>query len=104
MTMYNALTAALHPDEYHQPSGSARPGDAHRGRSHYHIDHCFRYLRQALVCCGDTALEGRNPGFDASDPDTAPVADGTGAVHVCRDYERIRRWAEERRVDDVWTN
>ncbi|KAK4234660.1 hypothetical protein C8A03DRAFT_37551 [Achaetomium macrosporum] len=64
----------------------------HRARRH--IDHCFRYLRQSIVCCGDTALEGQN--LKAKIPDT----DGTGAVHLCKDYEQLRKWAEERRVND----
>ncbi|KAK4098360.1 hypothetical protein N658DRAFT_455131 [Parathielavia hyrcaniae] len=52
-----------------------------------HIDHCFRYLRQSLVCCGDTALEGQNP--KAKVPDT----DGTGAVHLCKDFDIVKVWA-----------
>ncbi|KAK3305116.1 uncharacterized protein B0T15DRAFT_484837 [Chaetomium strumarium] len=70
--------------------------DTHEMQHHArrHTDHCFRYLRQSIVCCGDTALEGQNP--KAPIPDT----DGTGAVHLCKDFEALKKWAEERRVVD----
>ncbi|KAK4151591.1 hypothetical protein C8A00DRAFT_35738 [Chaetomidium leptoderma] len=71
----------------------------HREEAHHpdlrrHIDHCFRYLRQSIVCCADTALEGQN--LKAKIPDT----DGTGATHLCKDFEQVRAWAQERRLDD----
>ena len=69
-------------------------GEAHHPDPKRHIDHCFRYLRQSLVCCGDTALEGQNS--RAKIPDT----DGTGATHLCKDFEKVREWAEERRLNE----
>ncbi len=59
-----------------------------------HTDHCFRYLRQTIVCCGDTALEGQN--LKAKVADT----DGTGATHLCKDFDMIKAWASERKMDD----
>lgn len=56
------------------------------------IDHCFRYLRQSLLCCGDTAFEGQAPNA------TLPTTDGTGAIHVCKDYDAILSWAEGQSV------
>jgi len=55
-----------------------------------HNDHCFNYLRNALMCCGDTTLEGQaqTPGFR-----NVPGTDGTGAVHVCRNYDEVVAWA-----------
>ncbi|KAL2257171.1 hypothetical protein VTK26DRAFT_563 [Humicola hyalothermophila] len=88
----------------HDPS----PSETRFLRRHFHVDHCIRYLRQALLCCGDTTLEGMNPAydeaaaFDALDRDFVAVSDGTGMVHACKDHERIREWAEGRRVDDEW--
>jgi hypothetical protein len=69
-------------------------GEARHPNLRRHVDHCFRYLRQSLVCCGDTALEGQNTKI------TLPDTDGTGAVHLCKDFEQVRAWAEERRMDD----
>ncbi|KAF1835600.1 hypothetical protein BDW02DRAFT_597222 [Decorospora gaudefroyi] len=62
-----------------------------------HNDHCFNYLRNALLCCGDTTLEGQ-----AQTPELKDIAgtDGTGAVHVCRNYEEIAAWAEKKRFTD----
>lgn len=66
----------------------------------WHAGHCFEYLRQSILCCGDTALEGKQttfpPGLDVG-------SDGWDAKHVCRDYGQIRRHLEKHRVDDkVW--
>lgn len=69
--------------------------EVHRHDMRRHVDHCFRYLRQSIVCCGDTALEGQN--LKVTIPDT----DGTGATHLCKDIEQIRAWAEQRRLSDV---
>ncbi|KAK4205540.1 hypothetical protein QBC40DRAFT_320463 [Triangularia verruculosa] len=63
---------------------------------HKHIHHCFSYLRQSLMCCGDTALEGQNPETDGSKVETS----GMGVVHQCKDYRGIVEWVEGRRVSD----
>lgn len=59
---------------------------------HNHIDHCFRYLRQSILCCGDVALEGQDPNS------TRPATDGSGAIHMCKDIDEIKSWAEDRRL------
>jgi hypothetical protein len=58
-----------------------------------HNDHCFNYLRNALMCCGDTTLEGQS---QAKMFEHIAGTDGTGAMHVCRNYEEISAWAEKR--------
>ncbi|KAK8090440.1 hypothetical protein PG997_005401 [Apiospora hydei] len=78
MTMYNGLL----------------DGSMSAPTSHKHIDHCFRYLRQSIVCCGDTALEGQDPNRDVMG------TDGTGAVHLCKDYDQLLSWTESKRVVD----
>lgn len=55
-----------------------------------HNDHCFNYLRNAVMCCGDTTLEGQS---QAPMLKNVPGTDGTGAVHVCRHYDEITSWA-----------
>jgi glyoxylase-like metal-dependent hydrolase (beta-lactamase superfamily II) len=97
MKKYNELADQLELAKRGQLNLQDRDGDSHEMLHHArrHTDHCFRYLRQSIVCCGDTALEGQNP--KAPIPDT----DGTGAVHLCKDFERLKRWAEERRVVDT---
>lgn len=83
MDMYNNLTS---PAAEAQPDINSDP--------HQHIAHCFRYLRQSLMCCGDTALEGQRPNSNVSG------TDGTGAMHVCKDYEAIQAWADNNRLID----
>ncbi|KAK3935492.1 hypothetical protein QBC46DRAFT_271600 [Diplogelasinospora grovesii] len=85
MTMYNQLADGT-PSEGHDHSAP--------GQGHGHIDHCFCYLRQSILCCGDTALEGQDPNTDT------PATDGTGAVHLCKNYDHIIAWAEDRRLTD----
>ena len=60
-----------------------------------HNDHCFNYIRNALMCCGDTTLEGQ-----AQTPELKDTAgtDGTGAVHFCRNYDEIVAWAEKMKI------
>jgi hypothetical protein len=88
MDMYNNLT---------NPASESRKDPAQSdisSDSHQHVAHCFRYLRQSLVCCGDTALEGQIPNSKING------TDGTGAVHVCKDFDAIRSWAENKRLVD----
>ena len=64
-----------------------------------HLSHCFDYLRQAIMCHGDTALEGLQTTFG---PDVGG-SDGWNVKHVCRPWDQIHDWLEERRIDDrVW--
>lgn len=53
-----------------------------------HIEHCFAYLKQSILCAGDTTLEG---------PDKAGRGlHGWGVEHQCREWEGkngLKRWA-----------
>ncbi|KAF1918579.1 hypothetical protein BDU57DRAFT_203922 [Ampelomyces quisqualis] len=62
-----------------------------------HNDHCFNYIRNALICCGDTTLEGQS---QAKMFEHIAGTDGTGAVHVCRNYDEISAWATKHRITD----
>ncbi|KAH8912450.1 hypothetical protein BR93DRAFT_78837 [Coniochaeta sp. PMI_546] len=79
MAMYNGLL-----------EGSMKPL-----KSHNHIDHCFRYLRQSILCCGDTALEGQDPRT------TRAGTDGTGAIHLCKSWNELVSWTESRRLNEL---
>ncbi|KAL2018655.1 hypothetical protein VTK56DRAFT_490 [Thermocarpiscus australiensis] len=61
-----------------------------------HLGHCFDYLRQGIMCCGDIALEGQGTTF----PPRVLGSDGWDAKHVCRDYSQIMSYLEEKRVED----
>jgi hypothetical protein len=50
----------------------------------HHSSHCFDYLRQSIMCAGDTNLEGET--------ETGP---GWGSKHQCANYDAILAWANE---------
>ncbi|KFY34750.1 hypothetical protein V494_06504 [Pseudogymnoascus sp. VKM F-4513 (FW-928)] len=56
-----------------------------------HRDHCLDYIRQAIMCTGDVTFE----------PLTTVGINGMGAIHQCRDFDRIFSWAYEHRSDKV---
>ncbi|KAJ4354263.1 uncharacterized protein N0V89_005997 [Didymosphaeria variabile] len=62
--------------------------------THVHIEHCLDQLRQALMCSADTAtipwLWSKSQGRTIADART---------THTCRDYDAIREWARERKVE-----
>jgi len=59
-----------------------------------HPDHCFDYLRQAIMCSADMTLEKARV-----DPDGHRRAtDGWGSTHQCKDWGRV----EEVMVDYGW--
>ncbi|KAK5115945.1 hypothetical protein LTR62_000401 [Meristemomyces frigidus] len=64
-----------------------------------HLSHCFDYLRQTILCHGDTALEGLQTTFG---PEVGG-SDGWNTQHVCRRYEEVYQWLEGKRIDErVW--
>ncbi|KAL7943912.1 hypothetical protein V8C42DRAFT_92219 [Trichoderma barbatum] len=91
MDMYNSLTIPTMELDSTAHHTSLNISSDYHG----HIQHCFRYLRQSIMCCGDTALEGQILDSNVSG------TDGTGAVHVCKDFEAIREWAEGNRLIDT---
>ncbi|KAK0714540.1 hypothetical protein B0H67DRAFT_644390 [Lasiosphaeris hirsuta] len=65
----------------------------------WHLSHCFDYLRQSIMCCGDVALEGQQTTF----PEGWKGSDGWDAKHVCKDYGQVISYLEDNSADeDVW--
>ncbi|KAF4820533.1 Cyclochlorotine biosynthesis protein O [Colletotrichum siamense] len=69
-----------------------------------HIDHCIESFRLSIMCRADvTPLTGNiRPGNDhvipdPNDPSTLPEPDFM-TQHTCRDFEKIRQFASERKV------
>lgn len=58
----------------------------------HHSAHCFDYIRQALMCAGDTTLEGKTE-----------AGPGWGSVHECVDYDALLGWANEH-SGEKWRN
>ena len=75
------------------PTGAEHEVEA--GHFEVHTNHCFDYLRQAILCNADMTLEGRVLGRDAG-----PGTDGWGHLHVCKNHREVVQWIEDRRVKD----
>lgn len=57
-----------------------------------HIEHCFDFLRQGLMCNADLALEP----FVASDGVTRITkgTSGWGTMHQCRSWDKLLEWVD----------
>jgi len=60
-----------------------------------HIGHCFDYLRQALMCCGDMTIEGAKQSQFGNPLDTV---DGWGIAHQCRSWDTAFAWVSEHKA------
>ncbi|KAF2643660.1 hypothetical protein P280DRAFT_214372 [Massarina eburnea CBS 473.64] len=63
---------------------------------HWHMIHCFDYMRQAIMCSADMAMEGLETTF----PDHNGGSDGWDSKHVCRDPKAVRARLESVRAYD----
>jgi hypothetical protein len=63
---------------------------------HWHMIHCFDYMRQAIMCSADMALEGLETTF----PDHNGGSDGWDSKHVCKDPAKVRERLESVRAYD----
>lgn len=73
---------------------SARSGNLDEINNN-HLMHCWDYLRQAIICAGDTTLEWIQA------PPNNTGSTGWGYQHVCKDYSAIFSWATEHRLTDT---
>ncbi|KAK4629648.1 hypothetical protein CLAFUW4_08307 [Fulvia fulva] len=69
-------------------------GDQPENVDEEHILHCFDYVRVALMCYGDTALVGADPG-DAGLNGTR----GWGVTHVCKSWDALYDMAVARAAE-----
>jgi hypothetical protein len=74
------------------PDGTEREPET--GHGSIHVNHCFEYLRQVILCNMDSTLEGATV-------DNAHGTSGWSVSHTCRSYERARAWAESFRQTDT---
>jgi hypothetical protein len=63
---------------YHHEVDEEKKGES-LGVEVRHVEHCFDYLRQGIVCAGDATLEGPDPGGRS--------LSGYGTVHRCRAWD-----------------
>ena len=64
------------------------------GHHSVHTNHCFDYLRQAILCNSDMTLEGGT--MHGDDRGT----DGFGHTHSCRNNKEAVQWIEDKRATD----
>ncbi|KAI0805199.1 hypothetical protein GGR55DRAFT_655735 [Xylaria sp. FL0064] len=96
-----SMTHQLHCLHAIAEAYSALTSDADRmpQETPWHLSHCFDYLRQSIMCCGDVALEGQQTTF----PEGFEGSDGWDAKHVCKDYDQILEYLGKNRAnDEVW--
>lgn len=61
-----------------------------------HEYHCIDYLRQSIMCAGDTTLDYA----EAHEDGTRAGFSGANSTHQCRDWNSIVDWAVENRAGD----
>ncbi|KAK1753588.1 hypothetical protein QBC47DRAFT_430365 [Echria macrotheca] len=62
-----------------------------------HIYHCVDYIRQSIICCGDTTLEKAR----TVDGKLAAGVDGWDVKHQCRDFDAILEYAAAHRSNNL---
>lgn len=56
-----------------------------------HNNHCYEYIRQAILCAGDMTLEPA----EVEGGKRAHSVDGWGVVHQCRNFDSVFEFAEK---------
>lgn len=70
------------------------PNNPHGNKLGPHIEHCFDFLRQALMCHADLALE---PWVEDDGVTRKPKgSSGWGTLHQCRNWNKVIEWVEDR--------
>ncbi|TLD34271.1 hypothetical protein PspLS_01041 [Pyricularia sp. CBS 133598] len=59
-----------------------------------HLNHCWDYLRQNIMCTADVTLEWHRW--------NEKVEDGWGYEHQCKDWDALTKWVLERRTSNNW--
>jgi hypothetical protein len=68
------------------------PNNPHGEALGPHIEHCFDFLRQALMCHADLALE---PWVEDDGITRRPTGStGWGTLHQCRRWDKVLEWVE----------
>ena len=78
-----------------RPEGGQDQHSAHRDAQH--MEHCFDYLRQAILCAGDTTIEWARK---SSDGGTDKQVDGWGVEHQCRSSKTIFDFTAKNRAEN----
>jgi hypothetical protein len=76
-------------------------GDPEAIKMPWHINHCFEYIRQAIMCNGDVALEGAATTFPVNPVTGEDLggSDGWDAKHVCKNYDQVYDYLEKKTIN-----
>lgn len=64
---------------------------------HYHVTHCMDILRQQLMCTLDVGVLGQVWFQPEGEDQPTPYVD-FNTKHKCKDFDAVRRWAEEHQL------
>jgi len=65
-----------------------------------HEYHCLDYIRQAVLCAGDTTLDYAGIVIGDDGMERRLGFSGEGSSHQCRDWDAITAWAVKNRSGD----
>lgn len=61
----------------------------------WHVTHCLNMVRQSILCQADTTLEPSHFYRKTAIHGNESAASGMDVLHVCKDWTRVRKYAEE---------
>ncbi|KAK3348677.1 hypothetical protein B0T25DRAFT_457724, partial [Lasiosphaeria hispida] len=76
-------------------------GDKSRFAGDGHEYHCLDYIRQAIMCSGDTTLDYADDRVIGQEGQVTRYGfTGSNSTHQCRDWDFIRDFAEKHKAGD----
>ncbi|TVY89605.1 Oxidase, partial [Lachnellula willkommii] len=75
-------------------------GDKSRFAGAGHEYHCLDYIRQGILCAGDTTLDHAEIEYNPDGSERKYGFTGADATHRCRDWEAITEVLVEKRLDN----
>ncbi|KAJ7641908.1 hypothetical protein FB45DRAFT_901322 [Roridomyces roridus] len=85
----NMVRKALHPEHYAGPEIMPLS----------HLDHCVDWMRQSLMCAGDTSAV-----VWQWDPVQNITTFQGSVAHTCRNFDKLREWAKENEIQRRFDN
>ena len=96
---YSAAVSELGTSSGQDSSGQAKSESGDHGvhTDLSHLAHCFDYLRQAILCAGDTTIEWAR---QAEEGDKTSQVDGWEIEHQCRSSNAIYDFTTKHRAEN----
>ncbi|KAJ6451914.1 hypothetical protein C8R45DRAFT_848091, partial [Mycena sanguinolenta] len=64
-----------------------------------HLDHCVDWIRQSLMCAGDTSVV-----VWQWDPEQKITTFQGSVAHTCRNFEKLREWGKRHKIKTPYEN